>query len=87
MVGKTAYKKLEERLNRFPQRTLPSDTLYKILRIIFNEQEAELVSQLPVKPFTAKTASRIWKLNIYQAEKILDGLASKEYCLIQIIME
>ncbi|MFW6134684.1 MAG: (Fe-S)-binding protein, partial [Elusimicrobiota bacterium] len=52
MVGKSAYKKLEERLNRYPQGAPPSDTLYKILSILFNEKEAGLVSQLPIKPFT-----------------------------------
>jgi len=77
MVGKSAYKKLEERLNKFPQGAPPSETLYKILSILFNEKEAELVSQLPIKPFTIKTASRIWKLNIVNTEKVLDELAGR----------
>ena len=81
MVGKSAYKKLEERLNRFPQGTPPSDSLNKILSIIFKEKEVELVSQLPIKPFTVNTASRIWKLNKLQTEKILDNLASRAILL------
>ncbi len=75
MVAKSAYKKLEERLNRYPQGAPPSKTLYKILSILFNEKEAELVSQLPIKPFTINTASRIWKLDKVNTEKVLDELA------------
>jgi ferredoxin len=81
MVAKSAYKKLEERLNRFPQGSPPSETLYKILSILFNEKEAELVSQLPVKPFTIKTASRIWKLNIVNTQKVLDELVGRAILL------
>lgn len=81
MVGKSAYMKLEERLNRYPQGAPPSKTLYKILSIIFNEKEAELVSQLPIKPFTINTASRIWKLNKINAEKVLDELAGRAILL------
>lgn len=81
IVGKSAYKKLEERLNKFPQGTPPSETLYKILSILFNEKEAELVSQLPIKPFTIKTASRIWKLDAANTEKLLDELAGRAILL------
>jgi len=81
MIGKSAYKKLEERLNRFPQGAPPSETLYKILSILFNEKEAELASQLPIKPFTINTASRIWKLNKVNTEKVLDELAGRAILL------
>ena len=81
MVGKSAYKNLEERLNKFPQGAPPSETLYKILSILFNEKEAGLVSQLPIKPFTIKTASRIWKLDAVNTEKLLDELAGRAILL------
>ena len=81
IVGKSAYKKLEERLNRFPQGAPPSETLYKILSILFKEKEAELVSQLPIKPFTINTASQIWKLNKVNTEKILDEFAGRAILL------
>ena len=81
LVAKSAYKKLEERLNKFPQGAPPSETLYKILSILFNEKEAELVSQLPIKPFTIKTASRIWKLKVVNTEKVLDELAGRAILL------
>lgn len=81
IVGKSAYKSLEERINRFPQGAPPSETLYKILSLLFTEKEAELVAQLPIKPFTVKAASRIWKTDEASAEKVLDGLASRAILL------
>jgi len=80
-VAKSAYKDLEERLNRFPQGTPPSETLYKILSLLFSEKEAEWVAQLPIKPFTVKTASRIWRLSLSESEKILDKLAGRAILL------
>ena len=55
--------------------------MYKILSILFNKKEAELVSQLPIKPFTVNTASRIWKLNKTNTEKILDELTGRAILL------
>jgi hypothetical protein len=44
---KSGYVDLVDRLNRFPQGAPPSDTLYKILAMLFSEREAAVVSQLP----------------------------------------
>ena len=44
-TAKSAYKNLEERLNQFPQGAPPSETLYKILSILFSEKEAEIVAK------------------------------------------
>lgn len=74
---RTAYRNLQERLNRFPQGAPPSQTLYKILQILFTENEAQLVSQLPIKPFTAQEAAKIWKVPCSQARKTLDKLADR----------
>ena len=49
----------------------------KILRILFQEKEAQLVSLLPIRPFTAEKAAEIWKVSLLEARKILDGLADK----------
>jgi Na+-translocating ferredoxin:NAD+ oxidoreductase RNF subunit RnfB len=76
-TAKDAYYKLQERLNRFPQGAPPSATLYKILELLFSKREAELISQLPIKPFTAKDAARIWKLSEAEATKVLEALASR----------
>jgi len=90
---KSDYSKLAERLNRFPQGAPPSKLLFKILSMLFSEKEAKLVSLMPIKPFTAKKASRIWKMKLSETQKILNELASRailidieqngepEYCL------
>jgi len=74
---KSGYSRLVERLNKFPQGAPPSEALYAILKMLFSEQEAQYVSMLPIKPFTAQKASKIWKLNISETQKILDELASR----------
>ena len=74
---RNSYSNLSERLNRFPQGAPVSDLLFKILKIIFTEKEAELVSTLPIKPFTVEKAAKIWKIDIVSAQKYLDQLASK----------
>lgn len=74
---KSGYTDLVERLNRFPQGAPPSETLHQILKILFSEQEAGLVAQLPIKPFTAVQASRILKMDLNETQKALDELASR----------
>ncbi len=78
---KSAYTRLTERINRFPQGAPPSDLLFKILSMLFSEREAGLVAQLPIKPFTAQKASRIWKLDLATTKKILDELAGRAILL------
>jgi ferredoxin len=73
----TNYTRLIERLNRFPQGAPTSDLLYKILAILFSKKDAGLVSLLPVKPFTAQKAAKIWKLEMTSARKILDELSGR----------
>jgi formate hydrogenlyase subunit 6/NADH:ubiquinone oxidoreductase subunit I len=72
-----AYERLVHRLNRFPQGAPPADSLYRILKVLFSEREAGLVAQLPIKPFTAEKAARIWKQDLTTARKTLDELASR----------
>ena len=74
---KTGYTHLVNRLNRHPQGAPPSKVLFSILKILFSEKEAELVSLLPIRPFTAKKASRNWKMNLTETKKILDQLAGR----------
>ena len=83
IVSKSAYKSLEERLNRFPQGAPASETLYKILGILFSEKEAALVAQLPIKPFTSRKAAAIWHIPEAEARKILGELASR--CILMDI--
>ncbi len=77
VTTKEAYKKLVDRLNRFPQGALPSDLLYKILVMLFSEKEAEYVSLLPIKPFTAKNAAKIWEKPLVESQTILETLAGR----------
>lgn len=74
---KSAQAKLVERLNRFPQGAPPSKLLNQILKMLFSEKEAELVSLLPIKPFTVEKASRIWKMDMPSAQNALDELAGR----------
>ncbi len=77
LTPRSAYKNLSDRLNRFPQGAPPSELLYRILEMLFSEREAGLVAQLPIKPFPAEKADRIWKLGIKESRRILDELADK----------
>lgn len=72
-----SYQKLTERINLFPQGAVATDLLYNILKILFSEREAGLVSLLPIKPFNAKKASVIWKIKETEASKILNELADR----------
>ncbi len=78
---KSGYIELIERLNRFPQGAPASDTLYKILQILFSEKEAQLVALLPIKPFTVHQAAKVWHLDIAASRKILDELSSRAILL------
>jgi Pyruvate/2-oxoacid:ferredoxin oxidoreductase delta subunit len=74
---KNAYSALTERINRFPQGAPPSELLFRILRVLFTEREAELVALLPIRPFSAGTAASIWKLGLAEARQALDALAAR----------
>jgi len=74
---KNAYHRLAERINRFPQGAPPSELLYGILRMLFSEKEAELVSLLPIRPFDARKAAAVWNVAEGKAAGILDGLADR----------
>lgn len=77
----SAYGRLVNRLNRFPQGAPASEVLFDILKMLFSEKEAGLVAQLPIKPFDAKKAAGIWKISETEARKILDELASRAILL------
>ncbi len=76
-LEKTPYAGLIDRLNRFPQGAPPSELLYRILAMLFSEKEAELVALLPIKPFSAQKAAKVWKMDLSSARKILDELANR----------
>jgi ferredoxin len=74
---KQGYIGLVDRINRFPQGAPPSSLLYRILEMLFSEREAELVSLLPIRPFTAEAAARVWKMPVDAARVVLDELAGR----------
>ena len=76
-IGTSAYARLADRLNRYPQGAPASSLLFNILKMLFSEKEAELVSLVPIKPFTAKKASRVWNMDPVSTRKVLDELASR----------
>ncbi|MBW2055836.1 MAG: 4Fe-4S dicluster domain-containing protein [Deltaproteobacteria bacterium] len=78
---KSGYVQLVDRLNRFPQGAPPSKLLYKILEMLFSEKEAKLVSLLPLKPFSAEKAARVWKIDRGRTRKILDQLCGRAILL------
>lgn len=77
LTTKDAYKSLEERINWFTQGAPASETLYKILQVLYTEEEAKWVALLPVRPFTIKRAARVWGTTEAKAEKVLDHLCEK----------
>ena len=78
---KQGYLDLAERINRFPQGAPPSELLFQILEMLFSEREAELVSLLPIRPFTADRAARAWKMPVAAARVVLDELAGRAILL------
>ncbi len=78
---KSGYSLLADRLNRFPQGAPPSRLLFEILKMLFSEEEAQLASLLPIRPFTAEKAARVWKLDPASAQNILDELAGRAILL------
>jgi ferredoxin len=71
------YKKLTNRLNLLPQGAVASELLFEILKILFTEREAGLISKLPIKPFNAWKAAGIWKIKESDARTILNDLADR----------
>ena len=76
-IAQDNYRSLQKRLEAFAQGAPESEALYKILEIIFSSEEAELVSKLPIRPFTIKKASKRWEKDQEETEKILNSLADK----------
>jgi ferredoxin len=81
LAARDGYRRLVDRLNRFPQGAPPSELLYRILEILFSPREAELVAQLPIKPFRTAIAATAWGLPLAEASRVLEQLASRAILL------
>lgn len=77
LASPTGYQQLAERLNRFPQGAPPSEQLYRILSVLFTEEEARLVALLPIRVFDAQQAARAWGTNIATTRKRLDDFCRR----------
>lgn len=77
----SAYGRLADRLNRFPQGAPATPLLFSILRMLFSEEEAGLVASLPIRPFSAEGAARAWNKPVAESRAILDALAGKAVLL------
>jgi len=77
LTVRSAYKKLSERINLYPQGAPPTEILFRILQLLFSESEAALVARLPVNPFTAQKAARVWRKTETEARKVLETLAGR----------
>jgi ferredoxin len=77
LTTSNGYSLLMERLSRFPQGAPPSELLERILALLFTEKEAELVSRLPMSPFSAATAAHLWGMREVEAFRLLEGLADR----------
>ena len=76
-TSRSAYARLSDRLNRYPQGAPPTELLFRILKVLLSEREADLVSKLPIRPFSVDRASRCWKLGRDESRKVLDELARR----------
>jgi len=72
-----SYRELQARLDQAPQGAPPSETLFRILGVLFSEEEARLVSVLPINFFTVREAARLWRKTEDEARAALDRLADK----------
>ncbi len=72
-----SYLKLQQRLDKAPQGAPLSKSLFEILQVLFTDEEAGLVSVLPINFVTKEKAAKIWKKTPAEAERILDTLAGK----------
>ncbi|MDD5234110.1 MAG: 4Fe-4S dicluster domain-containing protein [Syntrophales bacterium] len=80
-LAKTGYATLVDRINLLPQGAPASETLFRILKLLFSEKDAELVSLLPVRPFKPERAARAWKMKTAEARKSLEDLAGRAILL------
>jgi ferredoxin len=78
---KTSYSSLTDRLNRMPQGAPPSESLNAILRLLVTEREAELLSKMPLLPFTAEKAAGLLKWSLVDTAAALDELCSRAILL------
>ena len=53
-TARESFRKLSERINRFPQGASPTDLLFQIIKVLFTPAESKFVALLPIKRFTVE---------------------------------
>ncbi len=77
-ITSKSYSQLQQRLNSFPQGLPASETAFKILELLFTEEEADLINTLhSTSMVTVKNAAKAWNKSLDETQKIMDGLAVK----------
>jgi len=72
-----SYQRLQKRLNQPPQGAPASPALFGILQNLLTEEEAKLLSVLPINLFTLDEAVALSKRPVDQTRRDLDALADK----------
>ena len=80
-LATSGYQRLTQRADRFPPGVVPSQLLLRIFAILFDEKEAGLLAELPLRPFTLRQAARAWKLPERTAAGLLEGFAERALLL------
>ncbi|MCP4675728.1 MAG: 4Fe-4S dicluster domain-containing protein [Deltaproteobacteria bacterium] len=77
IVAKQTYKRLRERLDRYPVGTPGEGTIYEILKIIYTPEEAELAARMPLKFSSLGSLSRRLDIPRDELRTKLDAMAAK----------
>lgn len=71
------YSDLRTRLDQLPNTFPDSREGMELLRMLFSEEDAELVAQLPLRPTSPKRVARKTGLSVEEVTRRLDALADK----------
>ena len=74
---KSGYTELVDRLNRFPAGCAALGHALQDPPDPVQRARGQVVALLPIKPFTARQASRILKMDLAETRRVLDELASR----------
>ena len=77
LTTKDPYGSLVDRINRGPHAAIPMKNIHGILQLLLGEDEADLLSRVPVRPFPAEEAARLWGRPVAQVAPLLRDLAAR----------
>lgn len=77
LAGKDLYRKLGKKIDGLTSRAPWNDTLYSILKELYNPQEAELIVKMPYGLSTLDQIQKVSNLNGIDLQKLLENLAEK----------